>query len=363
MLENVPMSKIVANPYRHMENYPINQEKVDLLVASMAKTGFWENMIGRERNGHVELAYGHHRWIAYKKRHKNNASMPINIRNVSNEDMIRIMADENMHEWGTSAEIEQETIRAVVLAYADGDIKLEKPKSGDHSVKGWRIAPSFLRVKKSDFDIYDVKIKFYNAKTIAKFLGWTQPDGQVSPRVRNALDALENSEKILKEIGREEAEEFDDLSKGGIGSDQASELRKSVSTIRRDRMQMGENKKQATRNAIKDVNKIAKNVRSKKLGVRGVREEAKKVRTKVTKKPERLPMVEEFCQSLSKEIVRLLSKKDERWKDLNEVVKFRGQIDADIRSDLIINLRSLSERCIRMADAIEASEPKQKLIA
>lgn len=92
-----------------------------------------------------------------------------------------------MQEFGTSAKIEQETIRAVVLAYAEGKIELIKPKAGKGSGKGLRYAPSFL-VAKEDFK--GLKIFPYNAESIARFLGWMSGN-QVSPRVRNALEALE----------------------------------------------------------------------------------------------------------------------------------------------------------------------------
>jgi len=39
-------------------------------------------------------------------------------------DMLRIMARENMEEWGTVATIEHETVRAVIDAYAAGKIEL-----------------------------------------------------------------------------------------------------------------------------------------------------------------------------------------------------------------------------------------------
>jgi hypothetical protein len=45
------------------------------------------------------------------------------------------------------AAIEQETVRAVVGAYAAGKIELEKPKLSPHNVKGVRLAPSFLLAK------------------------------------------------------------------------------------------------------------------------------------------------------------------------------------------------------------------------
>lgn len=51
------------------------------------------------------------------------------------------MADENMTEWTPSATIEQETIAAVVKAYAAGRIVLAAPSGREDQ---WRHAPSYL---------------------------------------------------------------------------------------------------------------------------------------------------------------------------------------------------------------------------
>ena len=107
-----------------------------------------------------------------------------------------MMANENMQEWGTSAEVEQETIRAVVQAYADGKIELEKPKTGFGSSGGLRNAPNFCKIDRKVFkDVKNLAYP-YNAESIAWFLGWMSGD-QVSPRVRNALSALEAMEDDL----------------------------------------------------------------------------------------------------------------------------------------------------------------------
>jgi len=179
MLKKIPLSKIVANPYRKMDTYPIREDKLEALAASMGRTGFWENVIGRQKNGKVELAYGHHRWVVFERVYP-GASMPINLRDISDADMLRMMADENMQEWGTNALIEQETIRAVVLAYADGDIELKKPKLGERGGKGLRNAPGFRIVKGADFKGLKNCPKPYNAESIARFLGWMSGD-QVAP--------------------------------------------------------------------------------------------------------------------------------------------------------------------------------------
>lgn len=126
----IEADKVKPNPFRHMDRYPVDRDKIDVLLGSMERTGFWDNVIARRKNGKVELAYGHHRWLAFRKKYGKNAKMPLTIVDLSDEDMLRVMADENANEYGHAAAVEQETIRAVVEAYAEGKIELEKPKTG-----------------------------------------------------------------------------------------------------------------------------------------------------------------------------------------------------------------------------------------
>ncbi len=198
---SVPYAKIKPNPFRHMERYPVSEWLVEELMGSMARNGFWPNIIGRKRGEFIELAYGHHRWIAFGKKFGKAAEMNIIVQDLNDAQMLRYMADENMPDAKKSAVVEQETIRAVVLAYAEGKIELRKPKSSQGA--RWRHAPSFLQ---ADGTFKGDKSFPYNAESIAHFLGWWSGD-QVSPRVRNALIALEAMEsEIIAE------EDFQDLS-------------------------------------------------------------------------------------------------------------------------------------------------------
>jgi len=45
----VKINQLNPNPYRDMENYPINREKVEALKASMEQTGFWDNILARPK--------------------------------------------------------------------------------------------------------------------------------------------------------------------------------------------------------------------------------------------------------------------------------------------------------------------------
>lgn len=248
----IPYNKIKPNPFRHMDRYPISEKKIEDLIASMDHTGFWENIVGRERNSHVELAYGHHRWIAFGRKFGNDASMRIIIKDIPDEMMLCMMANENMQEYGTNAAIEQETIRAVVEAYAEGRIKLDRPKiiegAGSHSI---RFAPSFLREKVCLESLN--KLKPYTAETIAKFLGWIHPGGQVSMRVRNALDALE---AIEREIIEEE-----DLE--GMTTEQARRTARQAKRIEKAHIDAGAAPDKAKEEARKATKKIASEVRKK----------------------------------------------------------------------------------------------------
>lgn len=68
--------------------------------------------------------------------------------------------------WSITSEIEQETIRAVVLAYAEG--KIELPRLPGPKARGVRYAPSF----RIDVVPNGLRDKPYTAESIAKFLGW-----------------------------------------------------------------------------------------------------------------------------------------------------------------------------------------------
>ena len=61
------VKEIKANPFRNLELYPLNDEKIYVLRESIRTTGFWDNVVGRINDkGKPELAYGHHRMAAVK---------------------------------------------------------------------------------------------------------------------------------------------------------------------------------------------------------------------------------------------------------------------------------------------------------
>jgi len=182
----IEVPKLRPNPFRDMKRYPINEDKVKALVASIEATSFWDNLVCRPAGDHFELAYGHHRLAALKKAHIE--SVDISVRDLDDETMLRMMAHENMDEWGATAEVMQETVRAVVLAYAERRIELPPPPPNTPK-KIIRYAPGFA--KDSELVGKRTSSDAYTGQTIADWLSWSKH------RVDPLLDLLALEEAKL----------------------------------------------------------------------------------------------------------------------------------------------------------------------
>ncbi len=187
---------IRPNPFRHIGRYPIRRDKIAALRESLRSTGFWGNVVARVRDGQAEIAYGHHRLVALKEEYGSTHKVDLILRNLSDEAMLQIMARENMEEWGTSAAVEHETIRAVIGAYAEGKIDLPMPDPATTKAQ-LRYAPSFVPGEEG---AGPARRRPYTVKTVAQFVGWLSPSGQPQDKVANALAALQFVEEgLLKE--------------------------------------------------------------------------------------------------------------------------------------------------------------------
>ena len=117
MQKLVPLNKIKSNPFRLMGEYPLREETLAELAQSIEETGFWENILAREKNGHVELAYGHHRLEVLRRKYRKTPSrkVPLNFAKLSNENMLKIMVRENREEYGGSARQNMSDVEVAVI--------------------------------------------------------------------------------------------------------------------------------------------------------------------------------------------------------------------------------------------------------
>ena len=51
----IKVKNLLPNPFRNIDAYPIDQEKIRQLRNSIKETGFWDNILGRLANGYFDV--------------------------------------------------------------------------------------------------------------------------------------------------------------------------------------------------------------------------------------------------------------------------------------------------------------------
>ena len=164
----VPIGEIKPNPYRDLEVFPFVEAKVQALMESIEAEGLWEGVIVRTADeAGYEAAFGHHRLEAARRLDVD--SVNVIVRDLTDEQMVRMMERENAEEgWGFYYTTVQ-AVRSAVLAYGAGKIELPSvPKEGRPAV---RIAPSFLLHHGEFSATMRSTSKAYTAQILADWLG------------------------------------------------------------------------------------------------------------------------------------------------------------------------------------------------
>ena len=335
MQKLIPLNKIKPNPFRNMDTYPINEAKVQTLCESYGRTGYWGNLVGRENEDGVELAFGHHRRLAMQRSMKVNQPVEIIVKPLSDEAMLKMMADENMSEWGTSSIVEQETIRAVVQAYADGKVELPKVKRIDRETRN---APGFCRLGDRLNDIKPNRP--YTAESIARFLGWMCGD-QVSPRVRNALLVLETAESLNA------PEEIAAITTG-LSTDKAKEAVQKIKNIKQAHEARGSSPALATKQALKAGKALADGMRNGG-SIREAREAAERLKPKTQLPPPTFDQFIEKCIDAIEEAFR----DDSIVKQLAPVFEYKEYLSTQQQKRLITSVRKACARGEVIAQRLE----------
>jgi len=205
----VQVKNLEPNPFRNIEKYEIEKERVEALKNSIEETSFWDNILGRPSgNKKIQIAYGHHRLIALRELNIKQVDMPI--RNLDDATMIKIMANENMDSWGTRPAVVNETVQVAKefldeqLAEYDSFEKLPITLSvifeGHTRTDGTPLNPKamFAAAKRPDRG-------GAGRETIVKFLG----DNWKEWMVQEALQTMKDHEE--GKVDRKAVEEFPSL--------------------------------------------------------------------------------------------------------------------------------------------------------
>jgi len=173
----INLSQLEANPFRKISKYPIDREKVKQLKTSIEETTFWDNILARPhptKKGILQMAYGHHRWIALKELKVKTVDIPV--RSLDDAAMIRIMASENLDTWRASPAVVNETV-LTTKEFLDAELK--KCDSWD------RVNKSIKTMFKSNSEYQNCRKNGVGQTTILKFLGksWKQSEIQFALEV------------------------------------------------------------------------------------------------------------------------------------------------------------------------------------
>jgi ParB-like nuclease family protein len=117
-MTDIPLELIDDNPFRDFELHPIDETQVERLKASIYADGFWTSVAARPAGNRYQLAFGHHRVEAARRLGWDE--IPIEVRDLSDWQMVRRLASENATQRGTTAAACLDAIAAIskVLAYS-----------------------------------------------------------------------------------------------------------------------------------------------------------------------------------------------------------------------------------------------------
>ncbi|MBA7579573.1 hypothetical protein ES708_21444 [subsurface metagenome] len=212
----VKIKDLRPNPYRNLESCPVDKERVNNLVKSINETGFWSNILARERGGKFEVAYGHHRLVALKKVFKHNDEVDIPVKELDDVKMLKIMATENHEHWGLIPSVRCDAVREAKKFLEDSANKdvlsnlpgvTERLRSKNYPI-GAKIIADFLGDNYSEFSVWETLkiIRLIDKKELDKEVADSMPSMN---SINNFLEAnkvvnvsLEHQRLASKEIRR-----------------------------------------------------------------------------------------------------------------------------------------------------------------
>jgi hypothetical protein len=201
-LKTLAIDKLDPNPWRDgtgnatwksvEKTYGYDSGKIEELRASIVKNEVWEGILARPVASRYQIAFGHHRIAAALL--ENVKSVPIIVRDLTDEQMLTFMANENSTYGGSNFPLGvMNPVAALLSAYAAGVVDLTPdPKSNDKHIRMLNTTCS-------------ASPKSYTVNSVAAHFGWVRDgSGQALPKVGIALDLLDyekrgllNQERIL----------------------------------------------------------------------------------------------------------------------------------------------------------------------
>lgn len=322
MLKRVKLSSIKPNPYRHFGTYDIQEDKIDTLLESIESSGFWgETVIARPANPGYELAFGHHRWQAALEYFGEGAMVEISVRDLDNDEMLKMMARENNEIFDANAEQDIELVKAAIEAHVAGEIHLPEPKGNGKGL----LAHDYIMCRPGD-------TSEFTRETLHEYLALAQW------RVNEALGSM----RLIKN------KTVNSKSYEGLSPKHAAEMNSAVRKAERT------GGKPLAKKVASEVQKAVK----LGAGKRDIKEVADKVINATKKEP--MPDINDVAKELAKAFSAVLGS-GRNVDKLKEVIKYQKHADKSAVYSLKMALKSLSGMADTYSNKLDA--PKSGLDA
>src|SRR6266566_3600219 len=113
---SVALGDLKPNPFKKLIcEGKLDDFKVRELAGSINDNGFWDRLVGREKDGETQIAFGHHTVSAGKKALGKDYVTSIQILPLSDADMLRMLAAENATNKTDSVEAQVDVVRVVQI--------------------------------------------------------------------------------------------------------------------------------------------------------------------------------------------------------------------------------------------------------
>jgi hypothetical protein len=209
----IPVKNIHPNPHRDFKRNPIPEDQVQAVLDSIDRTGFWDNIVVRphpEKKGEYQLAYGHSRLAAVRRKKFLEITVPV--ADLNDWDMLCAMVDENETQRTVPPKVVVENVEAG-LKLLEKAFKTIGPEGTEKEF--WRAAGTSLSRDKEVPDKHDgsfiqVRNGFFAGKGIGVMFLQNVLPGYESTRL-NVLQSVVNSHygEEREQAKRKEAEKED----------------------------------------------------------------------------------------------------------------------------------------------------------
>lgn len=375
MLKTVSVSSLTANPFRELDDYPIDRDKIDALKESIESTGFWGTIVARKKGSKYEIAFGHHRMTALQE--LGTKRCEVIVRDLSNEDMVQMMARENLEEWGTSAYIEAQTVESTIRAYGNGEIELPRKLSKDTNKGAVRDAGIHASPRTQ---------RLYTKEAVASFLGWTDKNDKPNHACRvafemiDAFDAKVVTRKQLRGVKRDVAREIVTKAMGlkreqeRIAKQKAKEAKRAEEIAEQEQdakkkrafksaaARRAAEAKQAEESATATAKEFAKDaVKQTKAGnwsQRDVREAGAEVKASLhSKRAQRFNDASQHLAGLTRTVSKTLNKTDQNFDGLSKLLSMDCGLTGEDISNLKKEVDALAKRASRFSGELAKWNP------